>query len=77
VKQYAQLGELIVGAAKSYANDVRLGKYPQSAEAKHASGPVSPHVASRKVFDESRHLAIHEAVGRTDLTENRSSVGKR
>src|SRR4051812_36423871 len=35
VKQYAQLGELIVGAAKSYANDVRLGKYPQP-ESKHA-----------------------------------------
>jgi 3-methyl-2-oxobutanoate hydroxymethyltransferase len=45
VKQYAQLGELIAGAAKSYANDVRLGKYPQTAETKHVNGTVSPHAA--------------------------------
>jgi 3-methyl-2-oxobutanoate hydroxymethyltransferase len=29
VKQYAQLGEAIVSAAKNYANDVRQGAYPQ------------------------------------------------
>jgi 3-methyl-2-oxobutanoate hydroxymethyltransferase len=38
VKQYAQLGGAIVSAARSYANDVRLDKYPQSAEAKHDNG---------------------------------------
>jgi 3-methyl-2-oxobutanoate hydroxymethyltransferase len=76
VKQYAQLGELIVGAAKSYTNDVRLGKYPQSADAKHANGIVPPHGAPRKVGD-IRHLAIPEAVCRTDLAENRGSVWKR
>jgi 3-methyl-2-oxobutanoate hydroxymethyltransferase len=31
VKQYAKLGEAIVGAAKNYANDVRQSSYPQSA----------------------------------------------
>jgi 3-methyl-2-oxobutanoate hydroxymethyltransferase len=30
VKQYAQLGETILTAAKSYADDVRQGSYPQS-----------------------------------------------
>src|SRR5712672_2017151 len=50
VKQYAHLGELIVSAAKSYADDVRLGKYPQSGETKHANGTVPPHAASRTVF---------------------------
>jgi 3-methyl-2-oxobutanoate hydroxymethyltransferase len=30
VKQYAQLGETILTAAKSYAGDVRQGSYPQS-----------------------------------------------
>jgi 3-methyl-2-oxobutanoate hydroxymethyltransferase len=31
VKQYARLGEVILGAAKEYANDVRRGTYPESA----------------------------------------------
>lgn len=31
VKQYAKLGEAIVGAARNYADDVRQGSYPQSA----------------------------------------------
>jgi 3-methyl-2-oxobutanoate hydroxymethyltransferase len=30
VKQYAQLGETIVAAAKSYADDVRQRSYPQT-----------------------------------------------
>jgi 3-methyl-2-oxobutanoate hydroxymethyltransferase len=30
VKQYAQVGETILSAAKSYADDVRRGSYPQS-----------------------------------------------
>ena len=34
VKQYAKLGEAIVCAAKSYANDVRQGSCPQSAAAR-------------------------------------------
>jgi 3-methyl-2-oxobutanoate hydroxymethyltransferase len=76
VKQYAQLGELIVGAAKNYADDVRLGKYPQSTEAKHSNGTVPPHGASRKV-GKIRHLAVHEVACRPDLAENRNSVGKR
>src|SRR5260221_815701 len=33
VKQYAQLGELILEAARNYANDVRAGAYPQSTPA--------------------------------------------
>src|SRR4051812_40043151 len=31
VKQYAQLGETILAAARNYADDVRQGSYPQSA----------------------------------------------
>jgi hypothetical protein len=57
VQQYAQLGELIVSATKSYADDVRLGKYPQSADAKHANGTISPDFASRKLFGEIRHVS--------------------
>jgi 3-methyl-2-oxobutanoate hydroxymethyltransferase len=34
VRQYAQLGELILDAARNYANDVREGVYPQSAAAR-------------------------------------------
>src|SRR4029077_3440627 len=56
VKQYAQLGELIVGAAKSYTNDVRLGKYPQP-EAKHADGAVPPQATTHKVIGDHRQLA--------------------
>ena len=52
VKQYAQLGKLIVGAAKNYASDVRLGNYPQSAKTKHANGTVPPFAGSLKVFGE-------------------------
>jgi 3-methyl-2-oxobutanoate hydroxymethyltransferase len=29
VKQYAQLGDAILGAAKNYADDVRQGMYPK------------------------------------------------
>jgi ketopantoate hydroxymethyltransferase len=28
VKQYAQLAEVVVGAARSYADEVRAGQYP-------------------------------------------------
>src|SRR5262249_23558956 len=34
VRQYAQLGELILDAARSYANDVRDGVYSQFASAR-------------------------------------------
>src|SRR5213592_2823670 len=40
VKQYAQLGELIFAAARSYANDVREGVYPQSAAARRNGAPA-------------------------------------
>jgi 3-methyl-2-oxobutanoate hydroxymethyltransferase len=34
VKQYAQLGDMILGAAKNYADDVRQGVFPQPAPAR-------------------------------------------
>ena len=34
VRQYAQLGQLILDAAQNYANDVREGVYPQAAAAR-------------------------------------------
>jgi 3-methyl-2-oxobutanoate hydroxymethyltransferase len=40
VRQYAQLGELIFGAARNYANDVREGVYPQSAAARRNGAPA-------------------------------------
>ena len=40
VKQYAQLGELIFDAARTYANDVREGVYPQSAAARRNGAPA-------------------------------------
>jgi len=40
VRQYAQLGELIVDAARNYANDVREGVYPPSATARRNGAPA-------------------------------------
>lgn len=40
VKQYAQLGELILSAAKEYADDVRQGAFPQPAVTRRDSVPV-------------------------------------
>ena len=40
VRQYAQLGELIVDAARNYANDVREGVYPQSAATRRNGAPA-------------------------------------
>jgi len=40
VKQYAQLGEVIVKAAKTYANDVRQGAFPQSVATRRDRAPV-------------------------------------
>ena len=40
VKQYAQLGEAIVKAAKNYANDVRQGAFPQSVAAPRDRAPL-------------------------------------
>ena len=40
VRQYAQLGELIVDATRNYANDVREGVYPQSAAARRNGAPA-------------------------------------
>jgi 3-methyl-2-oxobutanoate hydroxymethyltransferase len=39
VKQYANLGELVMSAAKDYANDVRQGDYPTSSEPKRRRAP--------------------------------------
>ena len=40
VKQYAQLGELMVEAVKAYADDVREGRYP-AADSGARSGPAA------------------------------------
>jgi len=40
VRQYAQLGELILDAARNYANDVRERVYPQSAAARRNGPPA-------------------------------------
>ena len=40
VRQYAQLGELILDAARNYATDVRDGVYPQSAAARRNGAPA-------------------------------------
>jgi 3-methyl-2-oxobutanoate hydroxymethyltransferase len=39
VKQYANLGELVMSAAKDYANDVRQGDYPTYSEPKRCRAP--------------------------------------
>src|SRR5438477_5419798 len=39
VKQYANLGELVMSAAKDYANDVRQGDYPTSSQPKRRLAP--------------------------------------
>jgi 3-methyl-2-oxobutanoate hydroxymethyltransferase len=40
VKQYAQLGEMILNASKNYADDVREGVFPQTAVARRDRSPV-------------------------------------
>jgi 3-methyl-2-oxobutanoate hydroxymethyltransferase len=40
VRQYAQVGELVLDAAQNCANDVREGVYPQSASATRNGAPV-------------------------------------
>ena len=40
VKQYAQLGQLILSAARNYANEVRQGAFPQAAAARPNGTPV-------------------------------------
>jgi 3-methyl-2-oxobutanoate hydroxymethyltransferase len=47
VKQYAQLGKLIVSAAKNYASDVRFGNYPPFVEREHTNGALLPHSLSQ------------------------------
>jgi 3-methyl-2-oxobutanoate hydroxymethyltransferase len=43
VKQYAQLGESILSAAKNYANDVRQGVFPQTAGSRLNHAFAQPH----------------------------------
>ncbi|HEX4342072.1 MAG TPA: 3-methyl-2-oxobutanoate hydroxymethyltransferase [Verrucomicrobiae bacterium] len=40
IKQYAQVGEMILNAAKSYANDVREGAFPQPTAVRRDHTPV-------------------------------------
>lgn len=40
VKQYAQLGDIVMNAAKEYAEDVRQGMYPEARAARHDRAPV-------------------------------------
>jgi 3-methyl-2-oxobutanoate hydroxymethyltransferase len=40
VKQYAQLGDTILKAAKNYADDVRQGTYPESRPVRHDRAPA-------------------------------------
>ncbi len=40
VKQYAQLGETILNAAKNYAEEVRNGEFPPSAVTRHERAPL-------------------------------------
>jgi ketopantoate hydroxymethyltransferase len=40
VKQYAQLGDVILNAARDYADDVRHGIYPQATGARRDSVPL-------------------------------------
>src|SRR5712691_1845926 len=40
VKQYAQVGQMILNAAQNYANDVREGVYPESATARRNGAPA-------------------------------------
>jgi 3-methyl-2-oxobutanoate hydroxymethyltransferase len=40
VKQYAQLGDTILKAARNYADDVRQGTYPESRPVRHDRTPV-------------------------------------
>jgi 3-methyl-2-oxobutanoate hydroxymethyltransferase len=42
VKQYAQLGEMVLNAAKSYANDVRRGAFPEPALEPKGRAPALP-----------------------------------
>src|SRR5712671_4381947 len=52
VKQYAQLGEMILDAAKNYANDVRERVFPQPTVARRDRSPV--HAASSMTL--ARHV---------------------
>jgi 3-methyl-2-oxobutanoate hydroxymethyltransferase len=46
VKQYANLGKLVMRAGKDYANDVRQGEYPTSSEPKRRPAPVQSRAGS-------------------------------
>jgi len=57
VKQYAQLGETILNAAKNYAEEVRNGEFPPSAVARRdvfSLSPSLPHRSPTKVGEGER-----------------------
>src|SRR5438046_4403503 len=51
VKQYAQVGESIVSATRSFADDVRRGTYPEAAPSE--SDSASPHGLAERLADSS------------------------
>jgi 3-methyl-2-oxobutanoate hydroxymethyltransferase len=61
VKQYAQLGELILNAVKNYADDVRQGAFPQAAAARHNGTSVlaqHKHKTGRAPGCNSKELSV-------------------
>src|SRR5881227_4463254 len=58
-KQYAQLGQVIVRAAKDYANDVREGLFPKST----LSNPQTGDLAGRRVIPSLNDRAFEELKG--------------
>jgi 3-methyl-2-oxobutanoate hydroxymethyltransferase len=58
-KQYAQLGQVIVRAAKDYANDVREGLFPKST----LSNQQTSDLAGRRVIPSLNDRAFEELKG--------------
>jgi len=58
-KQYAQLGQVIVRAAKDYANDVREGLFPKSTLSKQQTSDL----AGRRVIPSLNDRAFEELEG--------------
>ena len=58
-KQYAQLGQVIVRAAKDYANDVREGPFPKST----LSNQPTSDLAGRRMIPGLNDRAFEELKG--------------